>query len=108
MNTDKSPPSGVLEEDLLDDEQAAQALRVQKQTMAAWRQRGNGPAYVKIGKLIKYRPSDLRAYVASRVVRPQGGTDVGGARLSVHQRAATNLPAGRRGGCVCCSASANR
>jgi hypothetical protein len=70
MITDDSLPSGVLNEDLLDEELAAQALHVQKQTMAAWRQRGHGPAYVKIGKLIKYRPSDLRAYVASRVVRP--------------------------------------
>jgi hypothetical protein len=73
MTTDKSPPSGdrVLDEELLGEDQAAKALHVQKQTMSAWRQRGQGPAFVRIGKLIKYRPSDLRAYVASRVVRPQ-------------------------------------
>ena len=34
--------------------------------MGAWRHRGQGPVYVKIGKLVFYRPSDIRAYVASR------------------------------------------
>jgi hypothetical protein len=77
MNTDKLLPSGVLEEDLLEEEQAAQALHVKKQTMAAWRQRGEGPLYVKVGKLVKYTPSALRAYVKSRVVHPQHKEETG-------------------------------
>ena len=55
---------------MLPEDEAARELKVKPQTMGAWRHRGQGPVYVKIGKLVFYRPSDIRAYVASRVVRP--------------------------------------
>ena len=50
----------VLDEPLLNPQQAAPELKVLAATLAAWRNRGQGPRYVKIGKLIFYRPSDLR------------------------------------------------
>jgi Helix-turn-helix domain len=62
----------ILDEPLLREEEAAQQLKVRPQTMSAWRYHDQGPAYVRVGKLIFYRPSDIRAYIASRVVRPQG------------------------------------
>ena len=76
MISDKPLPSEdrVLDEPLIDEDQAARNLKVKKQTMGAWRTRGVGPSYVRVGKLIKYRPSDLKAYVASRVVRPTNGS----------------------------------
>jgi hypothetical protein len=61
----------VLNEPLLPEDEAARDLKVKKQTMAAWRNRGQGPAYVKVGKLVFYRPSHLREWLDSRVVRPQ-------------------------------------
>ena len=60
----------VLDEPLLPEDEAARELKVKPQTLGAWRFRGQGPAYVKVGKLVFYRPSDIRAYVASRIVRP--------------------------------------
>jgi hypothetical protein len=60
----------ILDEPLLREDEAAKELKVRPQTMSAWRFRGQGPAYVKVGKLVFYRPSDIRAYVASRTVRP--------------------------------------
>jgi hypothetical protein len=60
----------VLDEDLIPEADAARELRVKPQTLGAWRFRGQGPAYVRIGKLIFYTPSSLRAYIASRTVRP--------------------------------------
>jgi hypothetical protein len=60
----------ILDEELVPEDEAARELNVKPQTMGTWRFRGQGPAYVKIGKLVFYRPSDLRAYVASRIVRP--------------------------------------
>jgi len=60
----------VLDEPLLPEDEAARELKVKPQTLGAWRFRGQGPVYVKIGKLVFYRPSDIRAYVASRIVRP--------------------------------------
>jgi Helix-turn-helix domain len=61
----------MLDEPLLPEDKAAQELKVQKQTMAAWRNRGQGPAYVKIGRLVFYRPSHLKERLESRVVRPE-------------------------------------
>jgi hypothetical protein len=60
----------VLDEPMLPEDEAARELKVKPQTLGAWRYRGQGPVYVKIGKLVFNRPSDIRAYVASRVVRP--------------------------------------
>jgi hypothetical protein len=39
--------------------------------MSAWRYRGKGPSYVRVGKLIFYKPSQLREYIEARVVCPQ-------------------------------------
>jgi hypothetical protein len=60
----------VLDEPLLPEDEAARILKVKKQTPAAWRSRGQGPAYVKVGRLVFYRPSHLREWLESRVVRP--------------------------------------
>jgi Helix-turn-helix domain len=62
----------VLDEPLLPEDEAARELKVKPQTLAAWRHRGQGPAYVQVGKLVRYTPSALRAYIASRIVRPSG------------------------------------
>ena len=60
----------ILDEPMLPEDEAARELKVKPQTLGAWRHRGQGPAFVKIGKLVFYRPSDIRRYVKSRVVRP--------------------------------------
>jgi hypothetical protein len=65
----------ILDEELVHEAEAAKALGVEKSTLGVWRHLGKGPPYVKIEKLVKYRPSDLRAYVKSRVVHPQGGKE---------------------------------
>ena len=62
----------VLDEPLLPAEDAAEHLKVKPQTMASWRYRGIGPEYVRVGKLIFYKPSQLRRYIDDRIVRPTG------------------------------------
>ena len=37
-------------------------------TLADWRCKGIGPAYIKVGRLVRYRQSDLDAWLQSRVV----------------------------------------
>lgn len=49
---------------LLDTEQAAEYLRVQVQTLANWRMIGRGPAFVRVGRLIRYRLSTIDAWLA--------------------------------------------
>ena len=39
-------------------------------TRAHWRNQGRGPAYVRAGRRILYRGSDLNAWLESRTVRP--------------------------------------
>jgi Helix-turn-helix domain len=60
----------VLEEPLIPTDEAAAILKVMPKTLVQWRVRRQGPAYVKIGCYVFYRPSDIRAYVKSRVVTP--------------------------------------
>ena len=51
--------------DLLTEEETATILQVHRATLSRWRQRGGGPPFVRLGpKLIRYRRSELRAWVA--------------------------------------------
>jgi hypothetical protein len=40
---------------------------ISKQTLAIHRLRGTGPRFVKVGRLVRYRRSDLDAWIAARV-----------------------------------------
>lgn len=54
-------------EPLLNQEQAAQILKLHPKTLEIWRHRGGGPKFVKVGRLARYRPEDLAAYIEGRV-----------------------------------------
>ena len=51
---------------LLTAEQAAEYLHVQMQTLANWRGTGKGPAFVRIGRLIRYRLESLDRWIDSQ------------------------------------------
>lgn len=53
--------------DFLDSSQAADYLGVKRTTLEAWRCRGGGPKFVKLGRLVKYRRSDLDEFIEARV-----------------------------------------
>ena len=57
---------------LLSTFQAADYLGVPRQTLAVWRTRHSrtGPAWVKIGRHVKYRPADLDAWIDAQTVTP--------------------------------------
>ncbi len=61
---------------LMTREQAARYLGVRSQTLALWHssQRYALPL-VKVGRLCRYRQSDLDAWLESRTVRPAGDDD---------------------------------
>ncbi len=55
--------------DMLDQAQAASYLGVgNPRTLAAWRLRRCGPAYCRVGALIRYHRHDLEAWLAARRV----------------------------------------
>lgn len=51
----------------LNTEEAACYLNLKKSTLEAWRCRGGGPSFVRLGRAIRYRKSDLDWWVESRV-----------------------------------------
>jgi DNA-binding transcriptional MerR regulator len=58
------------DEPLLDETPAAEQLGLPPRTLRTWRSRGKGPPFVRLGKRVKYRPQDLRAFVEQRLERP--------------------------------------
>ena len=70
-------PSGVmdgvdLEDRLLWPDQVAEMLGVPTGTLANWRYQARGPAFVTVGRHVRYRRSDVAEWIAERVV-PAGG-----------------------------------
>lgn len=51
---------------LIDGRQLAEWLGLSPRTLEIWRWRGGGPAYVKIGKAVRYRKGTVRQWMASR------------------------------------------
>jgi len=45
---------------------AANYLNVKKSSLEAWAVRGGGPAFVKFGRAVRYRISDLEKFVEER------------------------------------------
>jgi len=52
---------------LLTQKEAAEILSVSPLTLEAWRWQGKGPKYIKVGKLARYRESDIYAYIKELV-----------------------------------------
>lgn len=53
------PPAPTTLSPLLDGRQAAALLGCTRNALEQWRQRSVGPAYVRVGALIRYRETDL-------------------------------------------------
>ena len=66
------PPVATLDR-LLDQGEAATILSLKNpRTLAAWRLRRQGPRYVKVGTSVRYRASDLAAWIDAHTVAPAG------------------------------------
>ena len=48
---------------LLNELQAAEFLGVTPKCLQAWRVRGGGPHYLKLGRLVKYSQSDIDVFI---------------------------------------------
>lgn len=54
---------------LLTDRDVADQLRISTSTLAKWRMRGHGPAFVKLIGRVAYQQADVDAFVAASVQR---------------------------------------
>jgi predicted DNA-binding transcriptional regulator AlpA len=62
---------------LLMEEEVSEKLQVSLACLRRWRLLGEGPQYVKMGPMVRYRPKDIEDWLATL---PTGGN---GHRLSV-------------------------
>jgi len=62
------PRAGSLEK-LLTPADVAELLRVEVETLEAWRSRGHGPSFLALGSSIRYRPSEVLRWLDQRVCR---------------------------------------
>lgn len=56
--------------DLMKTPEAAAALGKHPSELADWRHQGRGPAYVKLGRSVRYRPSDLDSFIQESTIEP--------------------------------------
>jgi predicted DNA-binding transcriptional regulator AlpA len=54
----------------LTEHDVARVLGLSVKTMSNWRNRDQGPPYVKLNRAVRYRRTDLDAWIESRTVRP--------------------------------------
>lgn len=59
-------PNSRSRSSFLNTPEAAAYLGLQRTTLEAWRCRGGGPKFVKLGRSVRYRSSDLDTWIESR------------------------------------------
>ena len=60
----------------VNEHEPAELLGVSPRTLQCWRREGCGPAFTRLGKAVRYRMGDLRAFQkAGRVDPPAGRGD---------------------------------
>jgi len=62
------PDPSALVDGLLTEKEAASRLRARPSTLRAWRSKKIGPPYVRVGKLVRYRASEIEAYIVAETV----------------------------------------
>lgn len=53
----------------VDEKGAAEILGAQVKTLQSWRWGKRGPKYLKVGRLVRYRLSDLAEYMERQTIR---------------------------------------
>lgn len=72
--TPNSAVTDITMEPLLDERAAGALLGLSISRLQKARLDGSGPAFVKLGRAVRYRPSALRAFVEARDVRSTSET----------------------------------
>lgn len=58
--------SSMSSEPLLTEREAAEYLNIPSETLRYYRWQGTGPRFIKIGRYVRYRPSDVEAWLVER------------------------------------------
>jgi hypothetical protein len=57
---------------LIDEQKASQYLCCSVAALRKWRVLGKGPAFCRVGRLVRYSETDLAAYLDANRVQPAG------------------------------------
>ncbi|MBB1089800.1 helix-turn-helix domain-containing protein [Rhodopseudomonas palustris] len=63
----------ILDDELLDEDFIATVTKRSKSTLADWRRKGTGPAYVRIGRTPRYPREDFGRWLQANHVSPATG-----------------------------------
>jgi predicted DNA-binding transcriptional regulator AlpA len=55
-----------MDDELLEPSTVSREFKITEPTLATWRYLGKGPAFVKVGAAVRYRRSDVTAWLAER------------------------------------------
>lgn len=55
---------------LLTPAQVESMYGISERTLESWRHRGQGPAYIKAGRLVRYRILDFEQWLDRQAIRP--------------------------------------
>ena len=61
----RSGAAEINPEELITNDQAAKLLGIEPATLVTWRSEKRGPDYLKVGRLVYYRRSDINAWLAT-------------------------------------------
>ena len=63
----------MTDSNVLNERQAANVLGCSVGLMRKWRLFGDGPSYLKIGRLVRYRQADIDSFLEAHRVETAGG-----------------------------------
>lgn len=68
QNLQERTDQGALDEPLWTTKQTAEFLGQSESTLEQDRYKGRGVPYVKLGKTVRYRPTDVRKYIEQHTI----------------------------------------
>jgi hypothetical protein len=74
MKHDIPKPIHLDDQALYAESVISRSLNCEAKTLQAWRSRGCGPPFVKIGRLVRYRGYDVKQWIISRTVHSTSET----------------------------------
>jgi excisionase family DNA binding protein len=57
------PTRDLVPSELIDEPTLASRLGVSRSTLQSWRYNGRGPRFIKLGRMVRYRTTDIDAYL---------------------------------------------
>ncbi|UCE07462.1 MAG: helix-turn-helix domain-containing protein [bacterium] len=61
----------MISKEMLNDLEAARLLGLRPQTLRNWRHKQRGPSYIKLGRRVVYKLSDLSEYLTKHRINPE-------------------------------------